>query len=173
MATDVQLEMVRDLLLKEQDKFLCAESMVCNSLKHGEINVLVSDADWGWPVALRDIFGPLGVNMLLAKCPGDVQEIVRQRRIHTAIVDIDSDVLSGMGAVRIIRAHNPLLPCILLSESLERKILGKALELEVFCVVGKPVDFDLLQNQLDRLFVRRYQCDVFGKQKNRNLKFYT
>jgi DNA-binding NtrC family response regulator len=137
--------------------------MVCESLYPGEINVLVSEADWAWPMAVRSIFKPRGVNMLLARRADDVVDIVRQRRIHTAIVDIDSGSLSGLGVVRILKEHNPLLPCILLAETFEEKILKKALELDVFSVIAKPVDFELLRNQLDRLFVRRYQCDIFGK----------
>jgi DNA-binding NtrC family response regulator len=138
-------------------------SMVCDNLNPGGINVLVNEANWAWPMAMKSLFEPRGVNMLLARCAGDVMEIVRQRRIHTAIVDIDSTTLSGLGVVRILKEHNPLLPCILLAETFEEKVLKKALELDVFSVIGKPVDFELLRKQLDRLFVRRYQCDIFGK----------
>jgi DNA-binding NtrC family response regulator len=137
--------------------------MVCEELNFGEINVLVSEADWAWPLAVRDIFQPRGVGMLLAKRPNDVLDIMRHKRIHTAIVDFDSESMSGMGAVRIIRAHNPLLPCIMLAECIEQKVLKKAIELDVFSVIEKPVNFDLLRQQLNKLFVKRYGIDVFGR----------
>jgi DNA-binding response OmpR family regulator len=135
--------------------------MMYETLQGGQINVLVSEADWAWPMAVRDIFLPRGVSMMLARRPADVADIMTQRRIHTAIIDMDSENLSGMGVVRIIRAHNPLLPCIMLAQDVEQKALLKALELEVFSVIGKPVDFGVLLGQLDRLFTRRYNCDVF------------
>jgi DNA-binding NtrC family response regulator len=137
--------------------------MMYEILQPGQINVLVSEANWGWPMAMRSLFEPRGVSMLLARRPGDVLEIIRQRRVQAAIVDMDSEALSGVGAIRIIHAHNPLLPCILLAQQTEQKVLSKALELDVFSVIGKPVDFDVLQSQLDRLFTRCYNCDVFSK----------
>jgi DNA-binding NtrC family response regulator len=136
--------------------------MMYENLQGGQINVLVSEADWAWPVAVREIFLPRGVSMMLARRPADVTDIMRHRRIHTAIVDMDSENLNGMGTIRIIRAQNPLLPCILLAHDVEQKMLSKALELDVFSVIGKPVDFDVLVGQLDRLFTRRYSCDVFS-----------
>jgi DNA-binding NtrC family response regulator len=136
--------------------------MMYESLQGGQINVLVSEADWAWPMAVREIFLPRGVSMMLARRPEDVLDIMQQRRIHTAIVDMDSDDFSGPGVIRIIKACNPLLPCILLAKTVEQKVLSKALEMEVFSVIGKPVDFDVLLGQLDRLFTRRYNCDVFS-----------
>jgi DNA-binding NtrC family response regulator len=135
--------------------------MMYENLQGGQINVLVSEADWAWPVAVREIFLPRGVSMMLARRPSDVTDIMRQRRIHMAIVDMDAENLNGMGTIRIIRAQNPRLPCILLAYDVEQKMLSKALELDVFSVIGKPVDFDVLVGQLDRLFTRRYSCDVF------------
>ena len=139
--------------------------MMYENLQGGQINVLVSEADWAWPVAVREIFLPRGVSMMLARRPSDVTDIMRQRRIHTAIVDMDAENLNGMGTLRIIRAQNPLVPCILLAHDVEQKMLSKALELDVFSVIGKPVDFDVLVRQLDRLFTRRYSCDVFSANK--------
>jgi DNA-binding NtrC family response regulator len=137
--------------------------MVYGPLHPGDISVLVSEADWAWPQAATSVFEPRGIQMLLARRPNDLLEIVQQRRIQAAIVDADSQVLSGLGAIRIIRAHNPLLPCILLACEIEQKMLKRALELDVFSVLTKPVDFELLTRQLDRLFVKRYDCDVFSK----------
>ena len=128
--------------------------MMYENLQGGQINVLVSEADWAWPVAVREIFLPRGVSMMLARRPSDVTDIMQHRRIHTAIVDMDAENLNGMGTIRIIRAQNPLLPCILLAQDVEQKVLSKALELDVFSVIGKPVDFDVLVGQLDRLFTQ-------------------
>ena len=42
-----------------------------------------------------------------------------------------------------------------------RQTLGKALQLDVFSVIDKPVDMDILRQQLNRLFIKRYNSDVF------------
>src|SRR5512140_1592287 len=102
--------------------------MMYEDLQGGQINVLVSEADWAWPVAVRNLFGPRGVSMMLARRPGDVVDIMRQRRIHTAIIDMDSGDMSGIGVIKIIRSENPLLPCILLAREMQQTVLSKALE---------------------------------------------
>ena len=127
-----------------------------------EVNVLVSDADWAWPEAVRTIFMPRGINALLATEANDVLDIIEQRRIHTAIVDMDSERLSGLGTIKIIRSHYPLLPCILVARIAGRELLSDALELDVFSVITKPVDMEILLGQLNRLFIKRYNSTIFA-----------
>lgn len=128
-----------------------------------EVNVLVSNADWAWPEAVRTIFMPRGINALLATEANDVLDIIEQRRIHTAIVDMDSERLSGLGTIKMIRVHYPLLPCILVARVAERELLSDALELDVFSVITKPVDMDVLLGQLDKLFIKRYNSTIFAR----------
>ena len=136
--------------------------MVAVQRQFDQINVLASAADWAWPLAVRNIFIPRGINALLATEANDVLDIIEQRRIHTAIVDMDSEKLSGLATIKIIRAHYPLLPCILLARIAERELLSDALELDVFSVITKPVDMDVLLGQLNKLFIRRYNCNIFS-----------
>ena len=131
--------------------------------KLGEINVLVSDANWAWPEAVRRIFMPRGVNALLATEANDVLDIIEQRRIHIAIVDMDSERLSGLVTIKMIRSHYPYVPCILLTNAAEPELLSDALELEVFSVITKPVDMDVLLEQLDKLFIKRYNSTIFAR----------
>jgi PleD family two-component response regulator len=57
----------------------------------------------------------------------------------------------------------PLVPCILLSSATGESLLGKALELDVFSVIDKPVDMGVLQQQLNRLFIKKYSSNVFAQ----------
>jgi len=134
--------------------------MVLEPEKSGEINVLVSEAGWAWPKALRDIFRPRGVNLLVAKNAGEFVDVIGRRRIHTTIVDIDSEV-NSLATIKIIRMDYPLLPCILLASDVCEYLLGKALQLDVFSVIGKPVDMLILQEQLNRLFIKKYNNAIF------------
>jgi len=131
-----------------------------------EINVLASQANWAWPAALREIFRPRGVNLLVAENAGEFVSIIKTKRIHTTIVDVDSGGSNALTTVRIIRMDYPLMPCILLSsppqtDGQHESLLGKALKLKVFSVIDKPVDMSVLREQLNRLFIRRYGNDVF------------
>ncbi|MHC4646377.1 MAG: response regulator [Planctomycetota bacterium] len=128
----------------------------------GEINVLASEGNWAWPEALRDIFRPRNVNLLVAGGAGDFVDIIRSRRIHTMIVDMDSRN-GGLATVRIIRVSYPRLPCLLLATAAGETVLSKALEMDVFSVIDKPVDMRILQEQLHKLFIKRYNSYIFDR----------
>jgi hypothetical protein len=40
-------------------------------------------------------------------------------------------------------------------------LLSDALQLDVFSVISKPVDMELLASQLNRLFIKRYNSSLF------------
>jgi DNA-binding NtrC family response regulator len=126
------------------------------------IKVLINNSDWAWPDAVRQIFRDRAVELLVVKQTDEALNVLQQRRIHTAIVDMDSKILNGLSMIKVIRGCYPLLPCILLADSAEEKLLSTALELDVFSVMNKPVDIPLLQNQLHRLFIKRYNSNLFN-----------
>jgi DNA-binding NtrC family response regulator len=134
--------------------------MVSGRREYSEINVLASEADWAWPKAVSDIFQPRGVNLLVAKNAGEFVNVIERRRIHTTIVDIDSET-NSLSTISVIRTDYPLLPCILLSSDVGEYLLVKALELNVFSVINKPVDMAILQEQLNRLFIKKYNSTIF------------
>ena len=123
---------------------------------------MASQANWAWPAALREIFRPRGVNLLVAENAGQFVHIIETKRIHTTIVDMDSEQSNGLATIKIIRMDYPLIPCILLSSTAGESLLGKALRLDVFSVIDKPVDMSVLLEQLNRLFVKRYDNSIFS-----------
>jgi len=136
--------------------------MVSNLSQLEEVNVLASEANWAWPEALRYIFRPRGINLLMAENAVEFVNIIERKRIHTTIVDMDSEESNGLATIKIIRMDYPLLPCILLTSAAGESLLGKALRLDVFSVIDKPVDMSVLQEQLNRLFVKKYNSDIFA-----------
>ena len=147
--------------------------MVADLLQSDEINVLASQADWDWPSAVREILQPRGVNLLVAESTNDIVNVLRQRRIRTAIVDCDPTrptrgrveagrEQGGLWTVKIIRLECPAIPCILLASNTTRSILNEALRLDVFSVIDKPVDMKILKDLLNRLFVKRYGSHIFS-----------
>jgi len=128
-----------------------------------EVNVLASQASWAWPAALREVFQPRGVNLLVAEDADQFVNVIRSKRIHTTILDIDSEKSNTLTTIRIIRMDYPLLPCILLSSTAGESLLGEALRLDVFSVIGKPVDMGVLREQLNRLFLKKYSSDIFSR----------
>jgi len=137
--------------------------MVSNLSKSEEINILASGASWAWPEAMHYIFRPRGVNLLVADSTSEFVNIIERRRIHTTIVDTDPEKSNALATVKIIRMRHPLLPCILLSSARDETILSQALQLEVFSVIDKPVAMGILLGQLNRLFKKRYNSDLFSE----------
>jgi DNA-binding NtrC family response regulator len=136
--------------------------MVLNSSKFDEVNVLASGANWGWPEALRYIFQPRGINLMVAENAGEFVNIIGRRQIHTTIIDMDSEV-GGLATIKIIRVGYPRLPCILLSREPGEAVLSEALGLDVFSVIDKPVNMSILREQLSRLFIKKYNNDIFAE----------
>ena len=124
--------------------------------------MLAGGANWGWPEALRYIFQPRGINLLVAENAGEFVHIIERRRIHTIIVDMDCEA-GGLVTIKIIRMDYPLLPCILLSSEPGEAVLSKALRLDVFSVIDKPVDMSILREQLNRLFIKKYNNGIFAE----------
>jgi DNA-binding NtrC family response regulator len=137
-------------------------NMVFTQPKLDEVNVLASAANWAWPEAMRSIFQPRSVNLLVAEGASEFVNIIERRRIHTAIVDMDSET-SGLVTIEIIRVDYPLLPCILLTSTAGEATLSKALRLDVFSVVDKPVDMSILRELLNRLFIKKYNSYIFAE----------
>jgi len=145
----------------ENSQAVCGFS--ANTATGFEVNVLASQASWAWPAALREVFRPRGVNLLVAEDADQFVNIIRSKRIHTTILDTDSEKSNTLTTIRIIRMDYPLLPCILLSSTAGESLLGEALRLDVFSVIGKPVDMSVLREQLNRLFLKKYNCDIFSR----------
>lgn len=123
---------------------------------------MASVAGWAWPSALQDIFKPRGVNLMVAHDCAEFVDIIEQRRIHTAIVDMDAEKSNGLATVKLIRLDYPRLPCIMLKDKTDDNILTRALELDVFGVINKPVDMNILKFLLNRLFQKKYNSDIFA-----------
>jgi len=136
--------------------------MVSNLSKLEGVNVLASGANWAWPEALRNIFQPRDVRLLVAESAVEFVNIIESRRIHTTIVDMDSE-RGGLATIKIIRVNYPLLPCILLASAAGEAVLSKALRLDVFSVIDKPVNMSILREQLNRLFMKKYDSDIFAE----------
>ena len=63
----------------------------------------------------------------------------------------------------MIRKQDALVPCILLAQIMDKHLLSQALNLGAFCVVAKPVDIQLLAEQVNRLFLKYYDSKLFSE----------
>ena len=133
-----------------------------SGLSKTDFNVLTSQSGWAWPVALHELFMSRGVNLLVANDSAEFVNVMGQKRIHATIIDTDHNESNALRTVKFTKMFQPFVPCVLLSEAENKDILERALELKVFCVIDKPVDLKVLQSQLNRLFVKKYNSDIFA-----------
>ena len=136
--------------------------MVAAAVQPAQINVLASDESWAWPQALRDLFRPRGINLLVAKDTDGFVNVLARKRIHTAIVDMDRPGVA-LATIKVIHMEFPLVPCVVLKSRPGSDLLQEVLQLDVFGVVDKPVDMRILQQLLNMLFVKKYDSDIFGR----------
>jgi DNA-binding NtrC family response regulator len=135
--------------------------MVAVQRQFEQINVLASAAGWAWPVAQRDLFRPRGINLLMANRTDEVADILRNWRVQAAIIDTDTES-TGFAMIKVIRMDYPLVPFIALSSKTGWDLLDRALQLDVFGVVDKPVDMEVLRELLNRLFMKKYNSSIFS-----------
>jgi DNA-binding response OmpR family regulator len=132
------------------------------------VNVLLSDSNWPWPQAVDGIFRPRGINALVARSADDVLRIIDNNKIHLAILDAAIDEFCGIQTIRTIRKRNKLLPCLLLSQNINHRLLAGALDLNVFSVLAKPVNLALLAEQVNRIFQKCYDSNMFSIQTSKH-----
>lgn len=135
--------------------------MVAQTDQLERVNILASQADWAWPLALQRLFQPRGINLLVARDIDEFVNVLKQQRIHTAIIDIDYPN-ANVAMLKVIRLDYPWVPCIALKSKPRHELLTEALELEIFGVVDKPVDLNILQQLLNRLFIKKYHSNIFA-----------
>jgi DNA-binding NtrC family response regulator len=135
--------------------------MVAHIDQLDRINILASQADWAWPLALQNLFQPRGINLLVARDLNEFVNVLKQQRIHTAIIDIDYPN-ANVAMLKVIRMDYPHVPCIALKSKPQRELLTEVLELDIFGVVNKPVDLNILQQLLNRLFIKKYHSNIFN-----------
>ena len=135
--------------------------MLSEISKSEPVTLLASAAAWAWPMALHDIFEPRGVKLIVANRTVEFVSIIEQNRIHAAIIDVDF-TSEGLVTLKIIRNSFPWLPCLLLKSRPDECLLRRALQLDAFSVIDKPVDMKILRQQLDRVFIKMYNSSLFA-----------
>src|SRR5690554_1810951 len=109
------------------------------------LTVLLPDEREGWHDRVRQLLAPQGVETLLARSGREALELIESQRIHLAVLDVAMPQLGGLQVIRLAREHGQSdTPAILLADQLTNHLLHEALGMQVFSVVSKPVDLNLL-----------------------------
>jgi CheY-like chemotaxis protein len=102
-------------------------------------SVLITDDDPGSREALRDIMEPEGYRTLLASSGEEALDIVREERVHLALLDMNMPKLSGLETLELVRQFNAMLPVILVTADRTEALMRQALRAQAYSVIAKPV----------------------------------
>ena len=121
------------------------------------LNVLFADQGAGWIETVRQLLEPQGVHTLAARNGREALRMIESGNIHVAVLDQTLPQLGGLQVIRRMREFPSSPPAILLADVLSNNLLHEALGMQVFSVLSKPVDFNLLLDSLARVLRRHYE----------------
>ncbi len=119
-------------------------------------NILITDDDRGSREALAGLLADRGFPTLQASSGEEAIEIVRVEIIHLAFFDMHMPRMTGLEALQQARLLNELLPAILVTADATRELIRKALLAQVYSVIPKPVNKNIVLHTLDRALQQVY-----------------
>ncbi len=102
-------------------------------------SILITDDDTGSREAMRDIVEDEGYRARLASSGEEALDIVRDEKIHLALLDMHMPRMSGLETLQLVRQFNSLLPCILMTADASAELMRQAFSVKVYSVLPKPV----------------------------------
>jgi CheY-like chemotaxis protein len=117
--------------------------------------VLLTNEQEEWHQTVRGLLRPQGVQTVSAHSGREALDLIESTPVHVAVLDAQMPQLGGMQVIRVLRELHKATPAILLANHLTNHLLQEALGMQVFSVLSKPVDFNVLLDALARV-LRRY-----------------
>jgi CheY-like chemotaxis protein len=117
--------------------------------------VLLANEQEEWHQTVRGLLRPQGVQTVSAHSGREALDLIESTPVHVAVLDAQMPQLGGLQVIRLLRELHKATPAILLTNHLTNHLLQEALGMQVFSVLSKPVDFNVLLDALARV-LRRY-----------------
>jgi len=128
-----------------------------DSRSGGRPAVLITDDDVALRETLRATLEPCGVDTVLAGDGLEALEIVKRGPVHLAVFDMHMPRLTGLDAMRQLRAMGLDLPCILISARLDERLRQAAGEADAFSLLPKPISRADLTTSVQQALQSRYR----------------
>jgi CheY-like chemotaxis protein len=119
-------------------------------------SILITDDDRDSREALRDIVEPEGYRTLLAASGEEALDIVRDEKVHLALLDMNMPTLTGLETLELMRQVNVVLPCILVTADVSEWLMRQALRARAYSVIAKPISKHVVLYTVIRALVRAY-----------------
>jgi CheY-like chemotaxis protein len=131
--------------------------------KSNRFTVLLANEQEVWHQTVRQLLEPQGVQTVWARNGRDALQVMQSMPVHVAVLDAQMAPLGGLHVVKLMRELSNAPVAILLTSHLSNHLLQEALGMQVFSVLSKPVDFNVLLDSLARI-LRRYHENRWPEQ---------
>lgn len=118
--------------------------------------ILVTDDDAGSRQTLASLLQDRGFETVQAASGEEAIEIVRVELIHLVFFDMHMPRMTGLEALQQVRLINAILPAILVTADATRGLLRQALQAQVYSVIPKPVNKNVVLHTLTRALQQVY-----------------
>jgi two-component system, response regulator PdtaR len=118
--------------------------------------ILITDDDPGSRDALAALLQNRGFATVQAESGEEAIEIVRVEMIHLIFCDMHMPRMTGLEALQQVRMINELLPAILVTADVTRELMRQALQAQVYSVIPKPVNKNLVMHTMLRALQKMY-----------------
>ena len=109
-------------------------------------SLLIADDDEACLDTLREAFEPEGYDTHLANSGRMAIRVVREHRIHVAILDMQMPGLTGLEIISLIHDMlDPPIPCVLMSGDATKELKMKALAAHVYSLIPKPLNLIIMR----------------------------
>lgn len=120
-------------------------------------SILIADDDRGNREALGELLENQGFRTLLAEDGGRAVELVQVDLVHLVLFDMHMPRLTGLEAFAVIRQTlDRILPAVLMTADATNDLIRRAFQAQVFSVIPKPVNVNIVLHTLSRALVKVY-----------------
>jgi CheY-like chemotaxis protein len=120
-------------------------------------SVLIADDDRGNREALGEVLDREGFRTVLAEDGGRAVELVQVDLVHLVLFDMHMPGLTGLEAFAVIRQTlDRELPAVLMTADATNDLIRRAFQAQVFSVIPKPVNTNIVLNTLSRALAKVY-----------------
>jgi two-component system, response regulator PdtaR len=118
--------------------------------------ILITDDDPNSREILAGLLEDRGFITLQAGSGEEAIDIVRVEMIHLIFTDMHMPRMTGLEALQQVRLINELLPAILMTADVTRELMRQALQAQVYSVIPKPVNKNLVLSTMLKALQRMY-----------------
>ena len=119
-------------------------------MTHGQIDILVVDDDISHCTILQALLRGWGYNVSLAYSGREALEQVREHVFDLVLCDVRMAEMDGIETLKEIKVLNPAIPILIMTAFSSVETAVEALKAGALDYLIKPLDFDRLQETLEK-----------------------